>query len=128
MGGAALSSLGLDRVSAFGDAGAGDDVSGFGALVSARGVGTSGGGEACSSFFGGGAFCFGLAHLVRRGWDRSMTYMLRPHPARAQRDPVPLQPCPLHLLTLSLWSQIWRQSQRRQSGHQTRQSDTTTDS
>ena len=57
MGGAALSSLGLDRVSAFDGAGSvGDDVSGFGALVSALGLGTLGGGGACSSFFGGEAF------------------------------------------------------------------------
>ena len=53
MGGTALSSLGLDGVSVFD--GAGDDVSGFGALVSAW-RGTSGGGGACSSFLGCEAF------------------------------------------------------------------------
>ena len=50
MGGTTLSSLGMDGVSAFD--GAGDDVSGFGALVSTLELGTSGGGGACSSFFG----------------------------------------------------------------------------
>jgi hypothetical protein len=40
LGGPALSSLGLDGVSAFD--GADDDVSGFGALVSALGLGASG--------------------------------------------------------------------------------------
>lgn len=53
MGGAALSSLGLDGVSAFdGAGGVDDDVSGFGELAFAWGVGASGGGGACSSFFG----------------------------------------------------------------------------
>lgn len=68
----ALSSLGLDTVSAFD--GVGDDVSGFGALVFAWGLGTSGGGGACSSFFGWEAFYFGLGHLFCR--VGSMTYIL----------------------------------------------------
>lgn len=49
LGGTTLSSLGLEGVSAFDGVG---DVSGFGALVSAFGVGTSGGGGTCSSFLG----------------------------------------------------------------------------
>jgi hypothetical protein len=56
-----------------------------------------------------------------------MTYILQPHPARVQRDPVPLRPCPLRLLTLSLSFQIWGRLQRHQSGHQIRQSDIATD-
>lgn len=62
-------------------------------------------------------FYLGLGHLfsVEAG---SMTYTLWPHPARVQREPVPLRPCPLHLLTLSISFQIWGWSQRCQSGHQ----------